>query len=142
MTGPLDLVTVTAEDVTARLDALRETIAAVRINGTPLGEAVTYEPASRVDDPIEVKIAPPAFGYESYNLGPNKMAIDVYVIAVASDITVHNLIALERGVADAIDMMSDPYEAAVKGSEPGSWRRNAVDLPAYVIHVEMDVSPA
>jgi hypothetical protein len=137
MSGPLNLQTVSASDVTDRLDALRDAIATVEINGTALGEAVRYEPAARVDDPIEVIIAPPSFTYGSNNLGPSTMLIDVFTIAVASDITVHNLIALERAVADTIDLMSDPYEAVVRSSDIGSWRRGGVDLPAYLIVVEM-----
>lgn len=137
MSGPLNLQTVTADDVLERLDALRDAIAAVQINGTPLGGAVRYEPGARVDDPIEVIIAPPSFDYRSNNLGPSTMQIDVFVIAVASDITIHNLVALERGVADAIDLMSDPFEATVRGSDIGSWRRAGTDLPAYLINVEM-----
>lgn len=137
MSGPLNLQTVTADDVIEHLDALRDAIADVQINGVPLGGAVRYEPAARVDDPIEVIIAPPSFSYGSNNLGPSLMVIDVFVVAIASDITIHNLIALERGVADAIDLMSDPFEAVVRGSDIGSWRRGAVDHPAYLITVEM-----
>jgi sulfur carrier protein ThiS len=144
VSSPLDLRTVTAADVMARLRALRETIAAVQVNGKPLGESVMIEPAARVGDPIEVVIAPPAFLYGSNGLGPDRMMVKVYVIAVASDIAVENLIALERGVADAIDMMemSAEFDATVRSSDPGTWRRGAVELPAYVIDVEMSVEPA
>lgn len=140
MSGPLSLQTVTADDVIVRLNALRDTIAAVRINGTPLGESAHFEPGSRAGDPIEVVIAPPGFEYKSNNLGPSAMIIEVYVIAVASDLTVHNLIALERGVADAIDLMGSdgsPYDATVRQSDPGTWRRGGAELPAYVIIAEM-----
>lgn len=140
MSGPLNLQTVSAGDIVERLDALRDAIAAVQINGRPLGEAVRYEPAGRIDDPIEVIIVPPSFRYATNNLGPSSMLIAVFVIAVASDITTHNLIALERGVADAIDLMSDPFEATVQSSDVASWRRGNNDLPAYLITVEMSCS--
>lgn len=140
MSGPLNISSVSAEDVKVRLDALRDTIAAVQINGRPLGEAVSWEPASRTGDPIEVVIAPPTFQYRSNNLGPSAMLVDVYVIAVASDLTVFNLISLERGVADAIDLMSGPYDATVQQSVPGTWRRGGAELPAYVITAEMGLS--
>lgn len=134
MTGPLNTQTVTADAVVAELEALREVIAAVQINGRPLGNAVRFEPAARIDDPVEVIIAPPSFVYGSNNLGPSRMMVEVYVIAVASDLTVHNLIALERGVADAIDLNTDH---AVMQSDIGSWRRGGTDLPAYRILVEV-----
>lgn len=134
MSGPLNIETVTADEVIAELDTLREAIAAVQINGKPLGNAVRFEPAARVDDPIEVIIAPPSFLYGSNNLGPSGMMVDVFVIAVTSDITVHNLIALERGVADAIDLSDN---ATVRSSDIGSWRRGGTDLPAYRILVEI-----
>lgn len=134
MSGPLNIETVTADAVVAELDTLREAIAAVQINGRPLGNAVRFEPAARIDDPIEVIIAPPSFVYGSNNLGPSGMMVDVFVIAVTSDITVHNLIALERGVADAIDLSDN---ATVRSSDIGSWRRGGTDLPAYRILVEI-----
>jgi len=140
MSGPLNLVTVSADDVLDRMNALRDTIAAVQINGRPLGEAVRIEPAARADDPIEVIIAPPSFEYRSNNLGPSSMVFEVFVIAVASEITIHNLIALERGVADAIDLMDGAFEATVQASAPGAWRRGGIDLPAYLIAVEMSCS--
>lgn len=139
MSGPLNLQTVSADEIVERLDALRACIAAVQINGRPLGEAVRYEPAARIDDPIEVIIAPPSLVYASNNLGPSSMIVEVYVIAVASDITVHNLIALERGVADAIDLL-DEFDATVRQSDIGAWRRGGTDFPAYVITVEMGCS--
>lgn len=134
MSGPLNVQTVTADAVMALLDELREVIAAVQINGRALGNAVRYEPAGRVDDPIEVIIAPPSFAYGSNNLGPSIATVDVFVIAVASNITVQNLIALERAVADAIDLNTDH---AVRSSDPGAWRRGGTDLPAYRVLVEM-----
>lgn len=134
MTGPLNIETVTASAVVAELEALRAVIAAVAINGRPLGNAVRFEPAERIDDPIEVIIAPPSFVYGANNLGPSGMLVDVFVIAVASDLTVHNLIALERGVADAIDLNTDH---TVRQSDIGAWRRGGTDLPAYRILVEV-----
>lgn len=139
MSGPLNIQTVTAQQVGEHLDALRAAIAAVQVNGTALGESVRWEPGSRAGDPIEVIIAPPSFQYRSNNLGPSSMLIEVYVIAVASDITVHNLIALERAVADSIDLIDD-YDATVRQSDIGSWRRGGADLPAYLILVEMGLS--
>jgi hypothetical protein len=133
VSGPLNVQTVTADAVIAELGELRDVIAAVQINGKPLGNAVRFEPASRIDDPIEVIIAPPSFVYGSNGLGPSGMLVDVYVIAVTSDITVHNLIALERAVADAIDLNTDH---TVRQSDIGSWRRGGTDLPAYRILVE------
>lgn len=135
MSGPLNITTVTADQVVEGLETLRAAIAAVQINGTPLGNAVRFEPASRLDDPIEVIIAPPSFEYRSNNLGPSAMIVEVFVIAVISDITVHNLIAMERGVADAIDLNVDA--AVVQSSSVGSWRRGGTDMPAYRIVVEM-----
>lgn len=140
MSGPLNLQTVSADDIVARLDALRDAIAAVQINGRPLGEAVRYEPAGRLDDPVEVIITPPSFAYRTNNLGPSNMTIAVFVIAIASDITVHNLIGLERGVADAIDLMDGEFEATVQSSDVASWRRGTTDFPAYLITVEMSCS--
>lgn len=136
MTGPLDVSTVTADDVMTQLDGLREVIAAVQINGRPLGNAVRYEPAGRVDDPIEAIIGPPSFIYDSNGLGPSRALVEVFVIAVASNIAIQNLIALERGVADAIDLNTDH---AVRSSDIGVWRRGGTDLPAYRILVEMDL---
>lgn len=140
MSGPLNIDTVTADDVLDRLNALRDAIARVQINGTPLGESVHFEPGSRAGDPIEVIIAPPGFVYGSNNLGPSALVVEVFVIAVASDLTVHNLVALERGVADAIDLLGsdgEPFDATVRSSDPGSWRRGGAELPAYVIIAEM-----
>lgn len=134
MTGPLNVATVTADAVVDELEGLRAVIAAVQVNGRALGNAVRFEPAGRIDDPIEVIIAPPSFVYGSNNLGPSGMLVDVFVIAIASDLTVHNLIALERGVADAIDLNTDH---TVRSSDIGSWRRGATDLPAYRILVEV-----
>lgn len=136
MTGPLNVTTITADDVMAHLDQLVEVIAAVRINDRPLGNAVRYESAGRLDDPIEVIIAPPSFEYRSNNLGPSKALVEVFVIAVASNITTRNLIALERAVADAIDYNTDH---AVLSSDLGAWRRGGTDLPAYRILVEMNL---
>jgi hypothetical protein len=143
VSGPLNIQTVGASEITTRLDALRQAIADVQVNGVPLGESVRWEPGSRAGDPIEVIIAPPSFEYKSNNLGPSAMIIEVYVIVVASDLTVHNLIALERGVADAIDLIGSdggPYDATVRQSDSGSWRRGGADLPAYLILVEMGLS--
>lgn len=134
MSGPLNIETVTADAVLAELEALREVIAGVQVNGKPLGNAVRFEPAARIDDPIEVIIAPPSFVYGANNLGPSGMMVDVFVIAVTSDITVHNLIAMERGVADAIDLGTDH---TVRQSDIGSWRRGGTDMPAYRILVEV-----
>lgn len=135
MSGPLNVQTVSADDVLAKLDELRAVIAAVQINGVPLGNAVRYEPASQVNDPIQVIIAPPGFTYASSNLGPSSMLVDVYVMAVVDDISVHNLVSLERGVADAIDL--NHSDATVRQSDPGSWRTGGTDRPAYRILVEV-----
>lgn len=135
MTGPLNVDTVTPDAVIEELTALQAIIAAVQINGRPLGNAVRFEAAGRVDDPIEVIIAPPSFIYGSNGLGPSSMLVDVFVIAILGDITVHNLVALERGVADAIDLNSDT--ATVRSSDIGSWRRGGTDMPAYRILVEV-----
>jgi hypothetical protein len=123
---------VTAAEIVTALEALRGVIAAVTINGRPLGRSVRFEPGASTGDPIEVNIAPPAFDYRSNCLGPTSMTVDVYVVAVQGDLSVHNMIALERGVADAIDT-SDEVDATVTGSVPGVWRRGTTDLPAYVI---------
>lgn len=129
-------MTVTAADVVAALDALRDVIAAVEINGKPLGRAVRYEPGGSTNDPIEVNIAPPSFSYRTGCLGPTSMTTDVFLVVVVGDISVHNMIALERGVADAIDS-SESVDATVQGSTPGVWRRGTTDMPAYVITVEV-----
>jgi hypothetical protein len=126
--------TLTADEVIAKLDELRDAIAPVQINGVPLGNAVGYEPGATAGNPIEVIIAPPSLTYDSNCLGPSGMSVEVFVIAAASDITIHNLIALERGVADAIDANTD---AVVRSSAPGVWRRGSTDLPAYVIQVDV-----
>lgn len=133
---------VTAAEIVHRLNELRRAIAEVQINGRPLGSAVRYEPAASAGDPIEVNIAPPEFKYEGNCLGPTGMIIDVYVVAVSSDITVLNLIQLERGVADAIDMAeSNGFEvdATVTGSQSGIWNSDGVDHPAYVINCEVGI---
>ena len=138
MSTPIN--SVGADQIVARLDGLRDAIAAVEINGRPLGEAVRYEPGAKTGDPIEVNIAPPEFLYDGNCFGPTRMRLQVFVVAVMSDITVHNLIALERGVADAIDAC-DPNrcDATVTGSTPGTWRKNGVDYPAYVITCEASI---
>lgn len=127
---------ITADQIVAKLAAICAVIARVEINGRPLGSAVRYEPAAKTGDPIEVIIAPPTFEYRGNCLGPSSMLVDVFVVAVASDLTVHNLIALERGVADALDLASDVDETldcTVISSSLAVWRRGAADLPAYVI---------
>lgn len=129
-------MTVTAADVVAALDALRAVIAEVPINGRPLGRAVRWEPGAATGDPIEVNMAPPRFLYETSCLGPRGMIVDVFVVAVQGDLTVRNMIALERGVADAIDQ-SESVDATVTGSIPGVWQRGGSDMPAYVISVEV-----
>jgi hypothetical protein len=126
--------TITADQVIAALTRLRDVIATVRINGTPLGNAVTFEPGESVGYPIEVKIGPPAFNYRKHCLGPVSMDVDVFVVAITSDLTVHNMISLERGVADMVDA-SDEVDATVNNSAPGVWRRGSTDHPAYVINV-------
>lgn len=127
---------VSADQIVAKLAALCAVIGRVQINGRPLASAVRYEGAGKVGDPIEVIVAPPAFTYGGNCLGPTGMIVEVFVVAVASDLTVHNLIALERGVADAIDLASDvdnTLDCTVIESAPGVWRRGGADLPAYVI---------
>lgn len=133
---------VTADEIVFRLDELKRAIAEVQINGRPLGSAVRYEPAGNSGDPIEVNIGPPEFRYDGNCLGPTGMTVDVFVVAVSSELTVHNLIALERGVADAIDMAeSNGFEvdATVKSSTPGIWNDNGIDHPAYVITCEVGI---
>lgn len=125
-------MSVTAAQVVAALDALRGVIAAVQINGRPLGSAVRWEPGAATGDPIEVNIAPPSFEYRGNCTGPTSMTVDIFVVAVQGDLSVHNMIALERGVADALDE-SDEVDATITGSIPGVWRRGTSDLPAYVI---------
>jgi len=130
------LPTVTADQVMTALSALADVIRLIEINGRPLGDAVRFEPIAKVGDPIEVILAPPSFNYGGNALGPRSMTVEVFVVAIATDLTVHNLIALERGVADAIDSSND-VDATVLGSAPGVWQRGNTSHAAYVISVEV-----
>ena len=136
MTGPGMLPTVTADQVIEAMGALADVIRAVQINGRPLGDAVRFEPVAKTGDPIEVILAPPGFNYGGNALGPTSMTVEVFVVAIATDLTVHNLIALERGVADAIDS-NRSVDATVRGSAPGVWQRGNTSHAAYVITVEV-----
>lgn len=133
---------ITADEIVAKLQAICDVVGRVQINGRPLGSAVRYEPAGKVGDPIEVIVAPPSFEYRGNCLGPSSMIVEVFVVAVASDLTVHNLIALERGVADALDLASgvdSSLDCTVISSAPGVWRRGTTDLPAYVIQTAVSL---
>lgn len=134
---------ISADEIVSKLAAICAVIALVEVNGRPLGSAVRFEPGAKTGDPIEVIVAPPSFTYGGNCLGPTSMTVEVFVVAVASDLTVHNLVSLERGVADALDLASevDPsLDCTVISSNLGVWRRGTVDLPAYVITTDVSLS--
>lgn len=122
------------DNVMGSLEELRDTLAAIEVNGQQLGPAVRID-AAGADYPLQVVITPPTYDYSAYGTKPVQMTVQIYCIVPAGAGSTRNLVALSLAVAAAVDENSD---AAVVGSESGSWRTGGqVELPAQVLTVEV-----
>lgn len=123
------------DQVTAALEALRETVAAIKVNGRELGSAVRWEPGAKVGDPLQVIIVPTTFRYENYGEGlPTEMVVQLFCTVPVGDRATINLITLGLAVGQAVEANTG---AAVTGSDTGTWRVGAVELPAQIVTVEV-----
>ena len=117
-----DVVADTAE----RLAAALRTVQGIR---------VYTDPGASVDPPGAV-VAPPTLTWTAYCLTPTGAMFRVYLCAKASERAVDSLYRFLEPVALAVD---EHAGGVVTRAEPGLFSAGGIELPAYVVTVEMEI---
>jgi hypothetical protein len=118
----MSAITDAAEDLLAAMEAVE-------------GVRLYRDPGATVDPP-GIVLGPPTMRWESSCLAPSSARFIVYVTERADERALERLWDLVPTVAEALDQLS---KAAVLQAAPGTFTSGGVDLPAYLIEVEVSL---
>lgn len=113
--------------IEAALEAVYEALA--NISGVRLYRGVGVQ-----IDPPATAVGPPRLQRELMGSDPTTATFQVAVIVAQTEDAMVELLRLEPLVAAALDQLSN---VSVGDSNPGTWPAGGVDLPAYLIDVDV-----